>query len=78
MQNTKYENKKAINKKVTGWRQGPTNPNRHIYFTSLYTHGQDFTEQWGAIILKTMLAGLLQKDMVHYDIFFAKGPNHPC
>ena len=66
MKNAKYENKKAINKKkVLGWRQGPTNPNRHTYSTSLYMHGQDFTEHRGTTILQTMLAGLLQKEIVH-------------
>ena len=76
-----------------GGKQRPTNPNRHttvqkvqemgqmkiynIYFTSLYMHGQDLTGHWGTIILQAMLAGLLQKEMVHCDIF-AKGPNHPC
>ena len=66
------QNKKAIKKKVIGWRQGRTNPNRHTFSTSLYMHGQDFTGQWGTIILQTMLAGLLQKEMIHYDICLKK------
>ena len=32
----------------------------------------------GDNIFATILAGLLQKEMVQYNIFFARGPNYPC
>ena len=73
MQNMKI--RKQLIKKVTGWRQGQTNPKRHRYSTSLHvwtrlywTVGDNnFANNVGRPVAKD---GPLRH-------FFAKGPNHP-
>ena len=78
MKNAKYENKKAINKKKLQDGGKVRQIQRDTDTPLLHMHGPDLTGQLGTTILQTMLAGLLQKEMVHHNIFFAKGPNHPC
>ena len=70
--------RKQLIKKVTGWRQGPTNPNGHIYSTSSYMHGQDFTGQWGDNNFANDVGRPVAKGDGPLQHFFAKGPNHPC